>query len=166
MTNRTDIERLFRSHFVALHSLATHLLHDEEAARDAVCDVFASLLDREELPAASAMQAYLLRAVRNRCVSQIRSTGIHERFLRLYSVDVEEIEEGQWPDEETLRRLDEIIGGVLTPQCRRVVLMRFRQALTYRQIAEELQISDVAVYKHLRHALDVLRQHFPDHDKD
>ena len=166
MTKHTYIERLFRKHFSALHALATHLLHDEEAACDAVHDVFASLLDREELPAASAMPAYLLRAVRNRCISQIRSAGIHERFLRLYSADVEEIEEGEWPDEATLKRLGEIVGEVLPPQFRRVVLLRFRQALTYSQIAEELQISEVAVYKHLRHALDVLRQHFPDHVKD
>lgn len=166
MTTRTDIERLFRSHFSALHALATHLLHDEEAARDAVHDVFSALLNPGALSASAATPAYLVQAVRNRCLNQIRAAGVHERFLRLYSADEEEIAEGEWPDEATLQKLNEVVRTALPPQCRRVVQMRFSRSMTYRQIAAELQISEVAVYKHLRHALDVLRQHFPDHVPD
>lgn len=177
MTTRTDIkpttadiESLFRSHFDALHALATHLLHDEEVARDTVHDAFASLLNSastcDSLPERESMPAYLLRTVRNLCLNHIRHAGAHERFLRLYSADAEEIESGEWPDEATMRRLDEIVRTELPPQCRRAVLLRFRRAMTYRQIAAEMQISEVAVYKHLRHALDVLRQHFPHNDQD
>ena len=35
-----------------------------------------------------------------------------------------------------------------------------RQGMSYREISTTLGISEVAVYKHLRHALDVLRQKF------
>lgn len=36
--------------------------------------------------------------------------------------------------------------------------MRYRLGMKYREIAEAAGISEVAVYRHLRHALDILRQ--------
>ena len=166
-----DIESLFRSHFNALHALATHLLHDEEVARDTVHDAFATLLNSASsqhsgLPDRDSMPAYLIRTVRNLCLNQIRHTGVHERFKRLYSADLEEIESGEWPDEAEMQRLDEIMHSKLPSKCLRAVQLRFRRAMTYKQIAAEMQISEVAVYKHLRHALNVLRQNFLPHDQD
>ncbi|MCM1028647.1 MAG: ECF-type sigma factor [Alloprevotella sp.] len=43
-------------------------------------------------------------------------------------------------------------------QCRRVITLRYRDGLKYREIAQTLGISEVAVYRHIRHALDILRQ--------
>ena len=45
MTNRNDIEQLFKAHYSQMHRLAVALLHDGDLARDIVHDVFVSLLD-------------------------------------------------------------------------------------------------------------------------
>ena len=48
----------------------------------------------------------------------------------------------------------------LTPQTRKVLQLRFRQKLKYREIATELDISEVAVYKHLAQGIKKLKQQF------
>ncbi|MDE7474094.1 MAG: RNA polymerase sigma-70 factor, partial [Duncaniella sp.] len=46
----------------------------------------------------------------------------------------------------------------LTDSCRRVVELRFFEEKSYQEITDIIGISKVAVYKHLRHAIDVLRE--------
>ena len=48
----------------------------------------------------------------------------------------------------------------LTPQTNQVLQLRFRQKLKYREIASELGISEVAVYKHLAQGIKKLKQKF------
>lgn len=44
MTTKSNIEQLFKAHYNRLFRLAFLILRDEDAARDIVHDVFASLL--------------------------------------------------------------------------------------------------------------------------
>lgn len=157
MTTNTDvIEKLFRQHYAALLRIATLLLQDNETARDIVHDVFAALVTA---PTPEVTAAYLARAVRNRCFNQLRDISVRERFSNLYLLDNDEADvEGEWPDEETLRLVAEGIGSITSEQCRRVVEMRYAQGMKYREIAVAAGISETAVYKHLRHALEVIRK--------
>lgn len=152
-----EIEPLFRAHYAGMLVLAHRLLHDDHAARNVVHDVFASLLagaSKDITP------AYLLQAVRNRCLKQIRDLGTRERLLRLYALDLSEIEEEQWPDADDVATLNRIVGRELGETDRRVLLLRFRHRKSYREIAEAMGFSEVSVYKHLRHAMQVIRQKF------
>ncbi len=138
-----------------MHRLAMMLLREEDTARDIVHDVFESLLTSG---LTSASEAYLLRAVRNRCLNHIRNLSVRARVKELYSVDEQELADEEWPDDETIALIQSTVASELTEACRRVVTMRFTDNMTYREIATALSISEVAVYKHLRHAIDVLRQ--------
>lgn len=157
MTTRSDIEQLFRSCYPAMLTLAIRLLHDVDTARDIVHDVFESLLS-ENL--STVTRAYLLTGVRFACLKHLRNLSLRERFNNLYALDFDEIEDDEWPDPEDVARLNELIDQSLTMQDRQVVRLRFNERMTYDEIAGQLGISEVAVYKHLRHAMDVLRQNF------
>ena len=52
------------------------------------------------------------------------------------------------------------MNAELTPQTRKVLDLRFRQKLKYREIATELGISEVAVYKHLAQGIRKIKQKF------
>ncbi len=143
-----------------MHRLAMLTLRDEDAARDIVHDVFASLLSAG--PADVSAQ-YLLRAVRNRCLNYLRSLSSRQRFEELYIIEGCEtaqedspLDSGA-PDEDMLSLMRSTVETDLTDACRRVVRLRFTGGLSYKEIASELSISEVAVYKHLRRAIDVLR---------
>ena len=116
MTNRNDIETLFKANYPQMRRLARALLHDDDSARDIVHDVFESLLNSKNQALFST--AYLLSSVRNRCLSQIRDKGIHDRILNLYFCEMEEYDAEKWPDDETIARIYQIIKSELTPQCR------------------------------------------------
>lgn len=155
MMNNDDIEQLFRRNYGAMFRLADRLTHDAEMARDIVHDVFASLL-ANDIP--SVTPAYLMQGVRFACLKHIRSLSIRDRLRQLYALDNREIEDGAWPDEEIMAQIIDIVNTKLSEQCRRIVKLRFSARLTYHEIAEELSISETAVYKHLHHAIIVLRQ--------
>lgn len=157
MTTKSDIEQLFRSNYTAMLTLAIRLLHDTDTARDIVHDVFESVLS-ENL--STVTPAYLLTGVRFACLKYLHRLSVRERFNNLYTLDLDEIEDDEWPDPDDVARLNELIDGVLPVQGRRVVKLRFNERMSYGEIAEKLGISEVAVYKHLRHAMDVLRQNF------
>lgn len=157
MTTNSDIEKLFRDNYMSMLTLAIHLLHDADTARDIVHNVFESVLS-EHL--STVTPAYLLTGVRFACLKHLRSLSLRERFNNLYALDLDEIEDDEWPDPEDVARLNELIDQSLTVQDRRVVKMRFKERMSYDEIAGQLGISEVAIYKHLRHAMDVLRQNF------
>ena len=156
MTNRNDIETLFKANYPQMRRLARALLHDDDSARDIVHDVFESLLNSKNQALFST--AYLLSSVRNRCLSQIRDKGIHDRILNLYFCEMEEYDAEKWPDDETIARIYQIIKSELTPQCRRIMELRFINGLSFANVAENLGIIENAVYKHVRQALVIIRK--------
>lgn len=161
MTSRKDeIERLFRAHYPRMKRLARVLLHDDDAACDVVHDVFASLLRPADGDTAQANvgEGYLLSAVRNRCLNHIRNTEARERLSEAYFADIADYETEDWPDEEIIARLNAVLATGLTSQCRKVVELRFAGSMKYGEIASALGISEVAVYKHLRHAIEIIRK--------
>lgn len=156
MANDSDIEELFKAHYPQMRRLALTLLHDDGLARDVVHDVFVSLL--ENPAAAQAGGGYLLRAVRNRCLNHIRDCGIHQRIACRYFLENEEYDAEDWPDEETLAQIDALVSNDISPQARRVIELRFSEGLPFARIAETMGISQTAVYRHLSHALKIIRQ--------
>jgi len=161
MTNRNDIEQIFKAHYERMHRLAVTLLHDDDMARDIVHDVFASLLEHPaEITPGSG---YLLTAVRNRCLNRIRDCGIHERIHNLWFLDDNEYDTEEWPDEETIELIHRLIQSEVSPQGRRVIELRFAGGMPFAKIAALMGISETAVYRHLRHALRLIRQKLNDH---
>lgn len=156
MTNRNDIEQLFKAHYAQMHRLAVALLHDDDLARDIVHDVFASLLDGT--PQILITGGYLLKAVRNRCLNHIRDCEIHQRIADRYFLENEEYDTEDWPDEGTIARIYSLIRNDISPQARRVMELRFSDGLPFSKVAAAMGISETAVYRHLSHALTIIRQ--------
>ncbi|MDE6564125.1 MAG: sigma-70 family RNA polymerase sigma factor [Muribaculaceae bacterium] len=156
MTNRNDIERLFKAHYEQMFRLAVALLHDDDLARDIVHEVFASLLDGTfDIPVSCG---YLLKAVRNRCLNHIRDCEIHQRIAKRYFIENEEYDREDWPDEEIIARIYTLIKSEISPQARRVMELRFSDGLPFARIAASMGISETAVYRHLSHAMIIIRK--------
>ena len=145
---------MFRKHYASSLRIATALLHDEETARDIVHDVFATFLSGSK---ADITAAYLGMAIRNSCLNYMRDLSVRDRIHNLYLLESDGLDEIGWPGEEILEEIAGVMSKLPSDQCRRVVELRYRDGMKYHDIAETLGISQVAVYKHLRHAMEILR---------
>lgn len=145
------------AHYGKMFRLARMILHDEEEARDTVYDVFESLFNVDIAEATA--RAYLLRCVRNSCIDRLHGKNREERLRNLYLLEPQEYDD-DWPDEETVGKLNRIIEEELTPQQQRVIRMRYAGEMKYREVAEELGISETAVARHIKKAFQKIRDKF------
>lgn len=156
MHETTSFEQLFAAHHARLLRMSTLMLGDAEEARDTVAEVFARAVEAEQLPEVGM----LIAAVRNRCIDRIRQMRVAERVRRRLPLDEAEFPswEQEAEHERRIKAVSKAIDTELTQQMRRTLLLRYREEKTYHEIAETMNISEVAVYKHLRNALDRLRR--------
>lgn len=156
MQDRQTIETLFRRHYGRMLLTARTLLRNPEEARDVVSDVFAELLESDRRLDPERTESYLLVSVRNKCLNLVKHRMIEERTRELMPRDT--IDEGY-----TELPLDDILHYIehdLTPRSREVMLRRYSSQQKYNEIAADLGISRIAVYKHIAQALTKLKKHF------
>ena len=154
---KRQIERLFRQHYRAMYRLASILLHDDDESMDIVQDVFARLLESELQLHEATAPTFLLSCVRNQCFNMIRARKIHERAQQLLMLESEISSKPVEDIEAEISTLYQAVADLFPPECREVILLHYRDRLTYREIAERLGVSETTVYRHLNSALSQLR---------
>ena len=150
---------LYRLHYADLLRRARILLHDEEDARDAVGDVLARFMEMDILPQGEKLVAYARSSVRFECLNRLKRMNLQERMRRALPLDDETLD-SRGEEEEQYREYQQFIQTELTPQTRRVFEMHYTEQLKYREIAEQVGISEAAVYKHLSQAISKLKNRF------
>ena len=151
------IQQLFRQHYVKMMRVARSILYDEEESKDVVSDIFANLLQGNHVLSAETEERYLLASVRNQCLKRLRHEEVKQRMRTNASSLQTAYTEN---DDDRLLEIDEFVARYLTEQERRIFQLRFCNGLTYEEIAAEEGISRVAVWKHLSHALNQVKNHF------
>ena len=155
------IAELYRLHYEELLRRACILLHDEEDARDAVGDVMARLMTTDLLPDGDRLRAYTMSSVRFECLNRLKRMKLQERMRRALPFDVPADEDAHDDEEMLYLEYQQFIKTGLTEQTRRVFQLHYgSQRLKYREIAEQLGISEAAVYKHLSQAIVKLKNRF------
>ena len=151
------IEQLFKAHYHDMCRLGIMLLHDEDEAMDVVHDIFAQLLDGEISFHPDKARSFLLTCVRNRCLNVMRSRSVREQAMMLLLPLDEEPSQTSIINEQNITALQDGVKRLAPPICRDIVLMHYREGLTFKQIAARLQVSETTIYKHLREAMRQLR---------
>lgn len=157
MKNNETIVQLFRQHYPDMKQLARLLLHDDAESEDAVSEVFANLMSKDILPTGSTARSYLLTALRNHCLNVLRNRTIQERLQGLYLLDSQISDSADDIEDRTLN-VRRILDTELDDTSRHVLTQRYDQQLSYAEIAKKEGISETAVYKRIRKALDSLKE--------
>ena len=159
MTGKTIIEQLFIGCRQRMLAVARLMLKNDDDANDAVSDVFFKLTEGSLRVPADHPENYLMATVRNLCLDRIRLMTLHERLERRITLSDNDQAYGE-SERERIAEMIDYAERTFSKQTWRIFQLRFDEGLLYREIAERLGISEVAVYKHLAEALKKLKEKY------
>ena len=159
LTDPSVIEHLFKSHYSPLCRTVYKIVRSQQVAEDIVQEVFLKLWNkREELEINVSLKSYLFRSAINTSLNFIGQSKklefLEEEDLNVLSHnDVE----NNYDFLETEKNIKEAID-TLPPACRSVFILSRFEELSYKEIADTLQISVKTVENQMGKALKVLRE--------
>lgn len=162
-----EIDLIFQQYYRPLCLYALHYLHDLDEAEDVVQDCFVRLLEAEKRDANSSvsslsmsnpqnLKSFLYAAVRNASIDKLRRKNPIVQDISPSDLS------GVISDEQAVdsaSREAELWTAIeqLPERCREIFLMSKRDGMTYREIAEELCLSEKTVEHQISKALKTLR---------
>ena len=157
MLDKRILEQLFRRNYSEMIHLARVLLGDDGEAEDVVQDIFLRIADRDIPPKSDS---YLLTAVRNACLNEIRQMQLHERVKNLLSIETEIVQQPIDKQQEQLDNISVFVDEQLEEPQRSIFHLRFDEDLTIAEIARRLGLNPNTAYKYLAQSIQKIRNHF------
>lgn len=159
-------EYIYNQYYVLLCRFAYRLLGDSALVEEIVDDVIFYLWEhRTEINITFSIRAYLFRAVRNRCLNELKAQAAADE-INFSSLSFSEnvLEKMLMDDRHPLGYLleQELDGELLEcieklpKECRAVFKKSRFEQKTYEQIASELKISMNTVKYHIKNALSFI----------
>lgn len=157
MIEKIEIQRLFKQYYAKMYRVARTILYDEQECEDVISDIFESMLHRPIVLLPESEESYLLKSVRNNCFNRLRHEAVKQQLNKQLMTEKLSDADG---DNARLIEIDEFVASRLSLQEQRIFRLRFNDGYSYEKIATSEGIGRVAVWKHLSHALNLIRNHF------
>jgi RNA polymerase sigma-70 factor (ECF subfamily) len=151
---------LFRRYKEPLYFHAKRMLGDNDEARDIVQDLFAALWSkRESLVLPAAVDNYLYGSVRNRILDFIAHQKVISRYTASFELYLEKGVEStdQLVREKELARIIQTEIARLPEKMREIFELSRNEELSYREIAQRMNLSEHTVKKQAQRAIKILR---------
>ena len=160
---KEEIAILFRQHYGPMLRLARRMLYDDEESRDVVSEVFATLMKTDIQP--KNMDSYLMASVRNRCLNLLEHKDVKAKFEQAYTLEIKQdvaTDDDAFSYSSVEQWYQQMMAYAkqhLTRQTLLVFHMRHIDGMKYQEIADQLGISRVMVYKHLAKAMNTIKEY-------
>lgn len=166
--NLSDFNKFFIDYQQRFVHFACTYVHDEAVAEDFVIESMMYYWEnRDRLPAETNIPAYVLTAIKHRCIDYLRRRQLHQdvsdELSQLYAwelssriITLEDFE----PNEIFTKEIQEIVDkalDALPEQTRRIFMMSRYENKSHKEIAELLSITTKGVEFHISKATKVLR---------
>ncbi|MEO9967805.1 MAG: RNA polymerase sigma-70 factor [Reichenbachiella sp.] len=159
--DRGAFEQIFRTYYSDLTKFCLKYVRDEQIAEEVVQEVFINIWERRSnLTITTSIKSYLFTAVRNRSFNYLKLQLPKEQK----KVDLESIgymEEEDREQDLIMSELNEHVHSAiqrLPNKCRIIFNLSRNAGMTYKEIAEELEISVKTVENQIGLALKKLRE--------
>ncbi|WP_134091208.1 RNA polymerase sigma factor [Olivibacter sp. XZL3] len=151
---------LYNEYWEALFRFVKRILPEQEEVADVLQETFVSFWElRNNLHRVRSIKAYLFIMARNFAFKRLREhlkrTEVVDRLVIFYGEPLNSPEENL--DLKELANLIDAEIDKLPERMREVFLLSRKEHLSYKEIAEKLQISDLTVKKQINNALKSLR---------
>lgn len=152
---------LMDRYYVGLCSYAKTFFINVHQAEDVVQEVFVKLwIKRCAIDTEKSLRSFLFQTVHNLCIDYYRKQRNQKEFISAHhSLFVQVTQEplDYWEEKKLMLK-----RGIqkLSPQCKKVFLLKHRDGLTYQEIANHLKISKKTVESHMTKAFKELKKIF------
>lgn len=159
-----NIEEIFKQHYSPLCNYASKIVKSSTDAEDIVQSLFVQLWEKEQLKNIKHLERFLLRATKFKCIDFLRKKK-KEQWLEINETITLDIHTPHsFLNEEDIEPLLAYFTAKLPPKTRKVFLLSRTAKMTYKEIAQELNISHKTVETHLSKALKIIRKLLKEHD--
>lgn len=153
------LDALFESYYGYLFKIAYSILRDAEPAKDCVQEVFLRFWQkRETLEVTATLKGYLQRAMVNECLGYLRRQKTFSAVEEQRALPDPSFSPLQQLEAESLERLLKTAIELLPEQRRLIFRLSRVEGMSYREIAEQLQLSPKTVENQIGKALRQLRE--------
>lgn len=159
--NKEAFSLLFRRYYKDLVLFSGHFLHDKACCEDIVQTVFLKLwADRENYEIQTSLKSFLLRAVQNSCLDEIRHQQVvreHESYTEIFGNAGDIDTENYILYSDLHEHLEEALDKLPETYREAFDMNRF-EGLKYKDIAERLHVSERTVEVRIGKAIRLLRE--------
>jgi len=151
---------IYNRYWIKTLNLAVHKIGDVMEAENIIQDIFVSLWKRRQsLIITNALENFLLVSVKYRVIKVLNSQRTERLYneINCFTVDVLDDSTQQYLSFEELRQRLEMLIGKLPEQSRLIYRMNKEENMSYKAIAEELNITERSVEAHLARAKKTLK---------
>lgn len=160
------LQILFDMYYTPLCRYAHTMLRDEAAAEDVVQQLFTRLwVKRDEIEVDGALKAYLYSAVRNASYNVFKHQKVrqaHNEHVAAAAANKSSLASEALEATELQQRINAAIES-LPPQCRIIFAKSRYESLSYKEIADEMDLSVKTVENQMGKALRLMREALQDY---
>jgi RNA polymerase sigma-70 factor (ECF subfamily) len=156
---KADLENIFHHYYSPLCNYALKIVKDEAVSEDIVQNLFIQLWENNKLESVEKLEPFLLRSVKFKCIDYLRTKQTRNE------VSFDEMENSQFVqttdpnlNEEDIIPLLHYFAAQLPQKTKEVFLLSRTNNLTYKEIAQEMNISIKTVENQMGRALRMMRQ--------
>jgi len=159
--NEQEFEQLFRQHYSWLVRIAARIIDDNIAAEDLVQEAFINLWQkREALHVTGDIKGYLRNTVVNRSLNYLRGKVKFTGDENIETIASATATDSALLNAEAEQKVNRVLQA-LPPNTRLVFTLSRFEEMSYRQIAEQLNVSVKMIEKHMSAALKHIRKYLP-----
>lgn len=152
-----DLQKIYREYFSRLCVYAAFFLGSEEDAKDVVAEVFLNLLRSGQVKI-SNIDGYLLKSVRNGCIKYLKTrVSSRPQKVKLLETVASAMSETCCIQADNDRLFKSALDE-LPKRTRQIFILNKQEDLSYREIAEMLNISESTVRVHIFNAVNFLSE--------
>jgi RNA polymerase sigma-70 factor (ECF subfamily) len=158
--NDAAFEKMFFEYYASLCRFSKGYVGTADAARDVVQEVFIKIWsNRVNFYIHTSVKSYLFQAVRNSSLNAIQKKKRYQSFEEEYlrEIETKKVPEPNNSSEELTQKIWQIADEM--PEKRKVVFTLYREhGLSYKEIADILEIKRKTVENHMGRALNFIRE--------
>ncbi len=152
---------IYQRYWALLYRHALRMLQDEDEAEDAVQETFVLFFNKaKQIELKGSLAAYLYTAVRNRVINHFEHGKVKRRYIAELERFMEEgnVQADYLLREKQLTRLIEQEVAALPKAQREAFELSRSYHLSYKEIAQQLSVSENTVRNNISRAMKILRK--------